>query len=118
MSATSSSIMATSSATGDGVNVAARLKGIAQPGGFCISGAAYEQVRDKVPFAFTDRGEQSVKNIAHPVHVYALGADDDAVLGQVPARIETIRSPERGTRRLRSVVRYSFEVICASYKNR
>src|SRR5437588_3080372 len=67
---------------GNGVNVAARLEGLAEPGGICISGAAYEQVRDKVPFAFTDKGEQSVKNIAHPVHVYALGAADEAVLGQ------------------------------------
>jgi adenylate cyclase len=92
---------------GDGVNVAARLEGIAEPGGICISGAAYEQVRDKVPFAFTDRGEQTVKNIAHPVHVYALGANDEAVSGQVPARIETTRSPERGTRRLRSAIRYA-----------
>jgi TolB-like protein/class 3 adenylate cyclase len=98
---------------GDGVNVAARLEGIAQPGGICISGAAYEQVRDKVPFAFTDRGEQTVKNIAHPVHVYALRADDEAVLGQVPARIGTIRSPDRGTRRLRSVVRYAVGGLAA-----
>jgi len=92
---------------GDGVNVAARLEGIAEPGGICISGAAYEQVRDKVPFAFADRGEQTVKNIAHPVHVYALGADDEAALGHVPARIETTRSPERGTRRLRSAIKYA-----------
>ena len=92
---------------GDGVNVAARLEGIAEPGGICISGAAYEQVRDKVPFAFADRGEQTVKNIAHPVHVYALGANDEAVSGQVPARMETTRSPERGTHRLRSAIRYA-----------
>jgi adenylate cyclase len=76
---------------GDGVNVAARLEGIAEPNGICISGAAYEQVRDKVPFSFTDRGEQTVKNIAHPVHVYALGVNDEAVLGQVPAALR--RSP-------------------------
>ena len=92
---------------GDGVNVAARLEGIAEPGGICISGAAYEQVRDKVPFAFRDRGEQTVKNIAHPVHVYTLGAAAETALGQLPARVETIRSPERGTRRLRSAVRYA-----------
>ena len=92
---------------GDGVNVAARLEGIAEPGGICISGAAYEQVRDKVPFAFTDRGEQSVKNIAHPVHVYALGANDEAAPGPVPARIETTRSPEQETRRLRSAIGYA-----------
>jgi len=92
---------------GDGVNVAARLESIAEPGGICISGAAYEQVRDKVPFAFTDKGEQSVKNIAHPVHVYALSAGGDAVLGQEQARIETPRSPKRRTGRLRSGIRYA-----------
>src|SRR5262245_41462126 len=59
---------------GDGVNVAARLESIAEPGGICISSAAYEQVRDKMPFAFKDRGEQRVKNITHPVHVYSLQA--------------------------------------------
>jgi adenylate cyclase len=91
---------------GDGVNVAARLEGIAEPGGICISGAAYEQVRDKVPFAFADRGEQTVKNIAHPVHVYALGAKDEAALAHLP-RVETTRSPERGTRRLRSAIGYA-----------
>jgi adenylate cyclase len=92
---------------GDGVNVAARLEGLADPGGICISGAAYEQVRDKVPFDFTDRGEQTVKNIAHPVHVYALGPNHEVVLGQEKARIETTRSPKRSTPRLRSAIRYA-----------
>jgi adenylate cyclase len=67
---------------GDGVNVAARLEALAEPGGICISGTVHEQVRDKLPFAFTDRGEQTVKNIARPVHVYALGADAMAALTQ------------------------------------
>src|SRR5262249_59349991 len=58
---------------GDGVNVAARLEGIAEPGGICISSSAYEQVRGKVPVEFTDLGEQSLKNIARPTHVYAAG---------------------------------------------
>jgi adenylate cyclase len=57
---------------GDGVNVAARLEGISEQGGVAISGSAHEQVRGKVPFAFLDRGEQRVKNIARPVRVYAL----------------------------------------------
>jgi class 3 adenylate cyclase/TolB-like protein/Tfp pilus assembly protein PilF len=92
---------------GDGVNVAARLEGIAEPGGICISGAAYEQVRDKVPFAFADRGEQSVKNIAHPVHVYALGVNEAAGKGQPRTRIETPRSTERPARRLRSAIAYA-----------
>ena len=59
---------------GDGVNVAARLEGIAEPGGICISSSAYEQVRGKVPVEFTDLGEQTLKNIARPVRTYTVGA--------------------------------------------
>jgi TolB-like protein len=58
---------------GDGVNVAARLEGIAEPGGICISSSAYEQVRGKVPVEFTDLGEQKLKNIARPIRAYAVG---------------------------------------------
>jgi adenylate cyclase len=57
---------------GAGVNVAARLEGLARPGGICISGAVYDQVRDKLPGVFTDLGEQSFKNILRPVRTYAL----------------------------------------------
>ncbi len=57
---------------GDGVNVAARLEGICEPGGVAVSASAYDQVRDKLKLAFVDRGEQTVKNIARPVRVYAL----------------------------------------------
>src|SRR5580692_7498971 len=56
---------------GDGVNVAARLEGIAEPGGICISSSAYEQVRGKVDVEFADLGEQNLKNIARPVRAYA-----------------------------------------------
>ena len=49
---------------GDGVNIAARLEGIAEPGGICISEDAYRQVRGKVDVAFDDMGEQQLKNIA------------------------------------------------------
>jgi class 3 adenylate cyclase/TolB-like protein len=66
---------------GDGVNVAARLEALAEPGGIWISGTVHDHVRDKLPFAFADKGEQTVKNIARPVHVYALGADAVAALG-------------------------------------
>src|SRR3984893_11073825 len=58
---------------GDGVNVAARLEGIAEPGGICISSSAYDQVRGKVPVEFTDVGEQRLKNIARPIRAYAVG---------------------------------------------
>jgi TolB-like protein len=58
---------------GDGVNIAARLESIADPGGICISSSAYDQVRGKVPVEFTDLGEQTLKNIARPVRAYAVG---------------------------------------------
>ncbi|MDA9505528.1 adenylate cyclase [Bradyrhizobium sp. CCBAU 11386] len=61
---------------GDGVNVAARLEGIAEPGGICISSAAYDQVRGKVGIEFADLGEQNLKNIALPVRAYALQLSD------------------------------------------
>jgi TolB-like protein len=63
---------------GDGVNVAARLEGIAEPGGICISSSAYEQVRGKVPVEFTDLGEQTLKNIARPIRVYGVGLHANA----------------------------------------
>ena len=57
---------------GDGVNVAARLEGISEPGGICISEAAYQQVRDKLDVSFEDAGEQQLKNIVRPVRTYRL----------------------------------------------
>jgi adenylate cyclase len=56
---------------GDGVNIAARVEALAEPGGICISRVVRDQVRDKLPYPFEDTGEQSVKNIARPVQVYA-----------------------------------------------
>src|SRR5436309_13506168 len=55
---------------GDGVNVAARLEALAEPGGICVSRVVRDQVRDKVDFGFEDLGEQQVKNIARPIRVY------------------------------------------------
>ena len=57
---------------GDGVNIAARLEALAEPGGICLSAAAHEQVRDRLDIAFDDLGEQQVKNITRPVHVYRI----------------------------------------------
>jgi TolB-like protein/class 3 adenylate cyclase/Flp pilus assembly protein TadD len=82
---------------GDGVNVAARLEALAEPGGICISEDAYRQVRDKLPYEFADRGEQIVKNIARPVRVYAL--DGAAVRSPPAAQMgANIRSPPIGRR--------------------
>jgi TolB-like protein len=63
---------------GDGVNIAARLEGIAEPGGICISSSAYDQVRGKVPVDFTDLGELTLKNIARPIRAYAVGLSANA----------------------------------------
>ena len=57
---------------GDGVNVAARLESLCEPGGLCISRAVRDQVRDKLPVTFDDLGEQQVKNIARPVRAFGL----------------------------------------------
>jgi adenylate cyclase len=57
---------------GDGVNIAARLEALCEPGGLCISRAVRDQVRDKLPVAFDDLGEQSVKNIVRPVRAFGL----------------------------------------------
>ena len=67
---------------GDGVNIAARLEALAEPGGICLSAAAHEQVRDRLDIAFDDLGEQQVKNITRPVRTYrvALGASSRAAL--------------------------------------
>jgi TolB-like protein len=55
---------------GDGVNIAARLEGLAEPGGICISGSVHEQIRDRIDVSFEDLGEQPVKNIDRPVRVW------------------------------------------------
>src|SRR6266851_1908624 len=54
----------------DGINLAARLEALAEPGGICVGRAARDQVRDKLGFTFEDIGEQAVKNIARPIHAY------------------------------------------------
>ncbi len=74
---------------GDGINVAARLESLADPGGICISGTVHEQVRDKLALGYEEGGEQTVKNIARPVHVWRVLLD-----GATPHR-ETRRIPRR-----------------------
>jgi adenylate cyclase len=65
---------------GDGVNVAARLEALAEPGGICISRTVRDHIRDKLSYPLEDLGEQSVKNILRPVRVYALRPEAIAVL--------------------------------------
>ncbi len=72
---------------GDGVNVAARLEGIASPGGICIAEAVYEQVRDRVRLSFRDLGNRSVKNIDRPLRVWFWHPDANATAEHtVPAK--------------------------------
>ena len=63
---------------GDGVNIAARLEGIAAPGAICLSEDAFRQVKSRLDLAVTDLGTKELKNIAEPVHVYSLDADQPA----------------------------------------
>ena len=80
---------------GDGVNIAARLEGLAEPGGICISRGVRDHVRHKVPYGFEDLGEQTVKNIAQPIRVFRLlpDAPDGSNAEPLPAKIELVPDP-------------------------
>ena len=83
---------------GDGVNIAARLEGLAEPGGTCISATVLEQIRRKLEFDFDDLGDQAVKNIPDPVHAYLLRER----AAEAPARAKA--APGERPRRLRTVL--------------
>src|SRR5918994_1379351 len=70
---------------GDGVNIASRLEQLAFPGGICLSGKVYEEVRDKLHYDFSDKGEHRFKNIARPIKVYCLlaGSDGSSASGEL-----------------------------------
>jgi class 3 adenylate cyclase/TolB-like protein len=74
---------------GDGVNIAARLEGIARPGTICLSEDAYRQARDRVDAEFLDLGEQTLKNIARPVRAYAVTSAAMAASGAASTAIKT-----------------------------
>ena len=80
---------------GDGVNIAARLESIAEPGGICISSSAYDQVRGKVGVEFADLGEQNLKNIARPVRAYAVVRDGPSPATQAERARPSPLSPPR-----------------------
>ena len=89
---------------GDGVNIAARLEGLAAPGGICVSGTVRDHIGDLLPYAFEDIGEQSVKNIARPVRVYALRLEGTAGVLMASGPSTTSRSPPAAAPRLSIVV--------------
>src|SRR6476660_8994229 len=72
---------------GDGVNLAARLEGIAEPGGICISEDAFRQLRGKIETEFLDGGEQALKNIARPMRIYRAHPAYVPVSSALPATI-------------------------------
>src|ERR1700730_4762558 len=82
---------------GDGVNIAARLEGIAEPGGISLSASAYDQVQGKVDAAFADMGEQKLKNIARPVRTFR-------VLFNSPKAISLLRPTPLGRNQVRAAV--------------
>ena len=77
---------------GDGVNVAARLEALAEPGGICVSRVVRDQIRDKLPYSFEDKGEQSVKNIARSVRVFAMCPE---AIAELPATTVSVGPPRR-----------------------
>jgi TolB-like protein/class 3 adenylate cyclase/Flp pilus assembly protein TadD len=89
---------------GDGVNIAARLEALAEPGGLCISRTVRDHIGDRLPYRFDDTGEQSVKNIAQPVHAYALSATAVASLPEVSAPSWPIARNRRNGLRLAVLV--------------
>ncbi len=69
---------------GDGVNIAARLEGLAEPGGICLSVDAYRQAKGKIEAEFEDMGEQDLKNVAEPVRVYRIATDGSVMAAPSP----------------------------------
>src|SRR5215472_4551164 len=88
----------------DGVNIAVRLEGLAAPGSICVSGTVHDHVGDRLPYALEDIGEQSVKNIARPVRVYAWRPEGTTGLPTTSASSTTSTSPPLAAPRLSIVV--------------
>ena len=93
---------------GDGVNIAARLEGLADAGGICLSGSAYDQIQNKLAFGGEYIGEQQVKNIATPIRVYKIWSDPEA-----DGRIVTERKTT-GARRLWPAVAACLIILVAA----
>ncbi len=79
---------------GDGVNIAARLEGLAEPGGICLSGDVFRQAKGKMEAEFEDMGEQDLKNVAEPVRVYRIAADR-AVLSAPSPTTDALPLPDK-----------------------
>jgi adenylate cyclase len=80
---------------GDGVNIAARLEGICEPGSLCLSRAAYEQVRDRVKENFVDQGEKALKNLARPIRIYGLAWNEQRRASEPATEKPTLSLPDK-----------------------
>jgi TolB-like protein/class 3 adenylate cyclase/Tfp pilus assembly protein PilF len=89
---------------GDGVNIAARLEALAEPGGICISRTVRDHIGDRLPYIFDDIGEQSVKNIAQPVHAYAMSTAAVVLLPEVTIPLQPSGPSRRNSTRLAVLV--------------
>src|SRR5580692_4852399 len=93
---------------GDGVNIAARLEALAEPGGICISRTVHDHIGDRLPYSFEDIGDQSVKNFARPIRTYAMSRAVVASLSLVPNSTD-VALPVISTTRPLSIVVLPFE---------
>ena len=89
---------------GDGVNVAARLEALAEPGGICVSRVVRDQVLDKLSFSFEDLGAQEVKNIIHPVEVYRVAFDAPAAPAIHVQPRAAFKAPSHASRSMRTPI--------------
>jgi len=78
---------------GDGVNIAARIEGLANAGGICLSGGVYDQIENKLDLAYADLGEHKVKNIARPIRVYAIKMTSDVTESKMGKKHEPPAKP-------------------------
>jgi class 3 adenylate cyclase len=97
---------------GDGVNIAARLEALAAPGSICVSGTVRDHIGDRLPYAFEDMGEQSVKNIARPVRAYALRPEGRALL---PASGFPARPSRRGRVIVGAAATVALVIVCIAW---
>jgi hypothetical protein len=99
---------------GDGVNVAARLEALAEPGGICVSGMVRDQIRGKRPYLFADKGEQNIKNIALPVRVCALRPEAIADLPATGLPVAARRRPASARAAIAAAVAGAFLIVGGS----
>jgi class 3 adenylate cyclase len=97
---------------GDGVNIAVRLKGLAAPGSICVAGTVRDHIGERLPYAFEDMGEQSVKNIARQVRVYALRPEGRAA---APAPGLPARPSRHGRAVIGTVAAAALIVVCLAW---